>query len=79
MTDYTLDPFLSPGEIAIIIPGVPTWFERDYFHADLAARNWIAATELSVISDGNPGGPPPPGDDVPGPNDPLPPPRKARR
>jgi hypothetical protein len=40
--EYTLDPFVSPGEIAIRIPGIPLFFEETYHEAELAARAWCA-------------------------------------
>jgi hypothetical protein len=50
--DFVLDPFVSIGEIAIIIPGVPMFFRDNYDAAELAARNWITAMQLGVIGSG---------------------------
>jgi hypothetical protein len=45
MLIYTLDPFMSPGEIAIVIPGLPIFFEENYVDAERAAQAWIAILE----------------------------------
>ena len=37
---FELDPMLSPGEIAIRIPGLPIFFEESYHTAELAAAAW---------------------------------------
>lgn len=44
---YELDPFLSAGEIAIKIPGLPVFFEENYHDAELAAQGWVAILLLS--------------------------------
>lgn len=39
---FELDPFISPGEIAICIPGLPVFFEDSYHAAELSASAWCA-------------------------------------
>lgn len=68
---YTIDPVLVGGELLYGLYTGDGWLVKEFYNFHTAE---LAAFHLDAISDEPPGGPEPPGDDIPGPGEPLPPP-----